>query len=125
MKVGQMISMVDFDGLPEDEQDELQRRLAALRDNVPPVPFADLEKLMRKEYGGPLAVGGCGPLRRADPVGGSHPRPPQALTRHQPADPRCPPEPAGRQLSRLRPIVGIRRHPPSLARTRFRPAASA
>ena len=37
MKVGQMISMVEFDGLPEDEQDELQRRLAALRDDVPPV----------------------------------------------------------------------------------------
>jgi len=54
MKVGQMISMVEFDGLPEDEQDELQRRLAALRDNVPPVPFADLEKLVRQEFGGPL-----------------------------------------------------------------------
>src|ERR1700751_1463519 len=39
MKVGQMISMVDFDGLPEDERDELQRRLAALRDDVPPVRF--------------------------------------------------------------------------------------
>ena len=54
MKVGQMISMVEFDGLPEDEQEELQRSLAALRDNVPPVPFADLEKLMRREFGGPL-----------------------------------------------------------------------
>src|SRR3954469_16046471 len=54
MKVGQMISMVEFDGLPEDERDELQRRLAALRDNVPPVAFADLEKLMRREFGGPL-----------------------------------------------------------------------
>jgi predicted unusual protein kinase regulating ubiquinone biosynthesis (AarF/ABC1/UbiB family) len=54
MKVGQMISMVEFDGLPEDERDELQRRLAALRDDVPPVPFADLEKLMRREFGGPL-----------------------------------------------------------------------
>src|SRR4051812_36286881 len=54
MKVGQMISMVEFDGLPEDERDELQSSLAALRDNVPPVPFKDLEKLMRKEYGGPL-----------------------------------------------------------------------
>src|SRR5919198_242065 len=54
MKVGQMISMVEFDGLPEDERDELQRSLAALRDNVPPVPFADLEKLMREEFGGPL-----------------------------------------------------------------------
>jgi predicted unusual protein kinase regulating ubiquinone biosynthesis (AarF/ABC1/UbiB family) len=54
MKVGQMISMVEFDGLPEDERDELQRRLAALRDDVPPVPFAQLEKLMRGEFGGPL-----------------------------------------------------------------------
>ncbi|HWF33754.1 MAG TPA: AarF/UbiB family protein, partial [Solirubrobacteraceae bacterium] len=54
MKIGQVISMVEFDGLPEDEQDELQRKLAALRDDVPPVPFADLEKLMRKEFGGPL-----------------------------------------------------------------------
>jgi predicted unusual protein kinase regulating ubiquinone biosynthesis (AarF/ABC1/UbiB family) len=54
MKVGQMISMVEFDGLPEDERDELQGRLAALRDNVPPVAFADLEKLMRREFGGPL-----------------------------------------------------------------------
>src|SRR5215212_6807495 len=54
MKVGQMISMVDLDGLPEDEQDELRSRLAALRDDVPPVPFADLEKLMRQEFGGPM-----------------------------------------------------------------------
>lgn len=54
MKVGQMISMVEFDGLPEEDAAELQRELAALRDDVPPVPFADLEKLMRKEFGGPL-----------------------------------------------------------------------
>src|SRR5438445_12720973 len=31
MKVGQMLSMVEFDGLPEDEREELQHRLAALR----------------------------------------------------------------------------------------------
>ncbi len=54
MKVGQMISMVEFDGLPEAEREELQGRLAALRDSVPPVRFADLEKLMRQELGGPL-----------------------------------------------------------------------
>jgi predicted unusual protein kinase regulating ubiquinone biosynthesis (AarF/ABC1/UbiB family) len=54
MIVGQMISMVEFDGLPKDERDELQRTLAALRDDVPPVPFADLEKLLRREFGGPL-----------------------------------------------------------------------
>jgi predicted unusual protein kinase regulating ubiquinone biosynthesis (AarF/ABC1/UbiB family) len=54
MKVGQMISMGEFGGLAEDEQDELQRKLAALRDDVPPVPFARLERLMRQEFGGPL-----------------------------------------------------------------------
>src|ERR1700742_3011581 len=54
MKVGQMISMVEFDGLPEEERDELQQKLAALRDDVPPVRFSELEKLMRKEFGGPL-----------------------------------------------------------------------
>jgi predicted unusual protein kinase regulating ubiquinone biosynthesis (AarF/ABC1/UbiB family) len=55
MKVGQMLSMVELDGLPEDQQDELQRKLAALRDDVPPVPFAKLEKLMRSELGAPLS----------------------------------------------------------------------
>ncbi|HEY7629654.1 MAG TPA: AarF/ABC1/UbiB kinase family protein, partial [Thermoleophilaceae bacterium] len=55
MKVGQMISMVEFDGLPEDQRDELQGRLAALRDDVPPVKFSDLEKMMRQEFGGPLS----------------------------------------------------------------------
>src|ERR1700750_1750497 len=54
MKVGQVISMVEFDGLAEEQQDELQRKLATLRDGIPPVPFARLEKLMRKELGGPL-----------------------------------------------------------------------
>ncbi len=54
MKVGQMLSMADFDGLPEDQQDELQRKLAELRDDIPPIPFAKLEKLLRQEFGGPL-----------------------------------------------------------------------
>src|SRR3954447_21722262 len=49
MKVGQLFSMIEFDGLPEDQRDELQAKLATLRDDVPPVPFAKLEKLMRKE----------------------------------------------------------------------------
>src|SRR5438309_3650149 len=34
MKVGQMISMVELDGLDEEQRDELQRTLAALRDDV-------------------------------------------------------------------------------------------
>jgi predicted unusual protein kinase regulating ubiquinone biosynthesis (AarF/ABC1/UbiB family) len=56
MKVGQMISMVEFDGLPEEQQDELQRKLATLRDGIPPVPFSRLEKLLRTELGSPLAT---------------------------------------------------------------------
>ncbi|MEA2144659.1 MAG: hypothetical protein QOG59_246 [Solirubrobacteraceae bacterium] len=54
MKVGQMISMVEFDGLDDEQRDELQRRLATLRDGIPPVPFARLEKLIGQEYGEPL-----------------------------------------------------------------------
>lgn len=55
MKVGQMISMVEFDDLPAEQQDELQRKLATLRDGIPPVPFSRLEKLLRKELGAPLS----------------------------------------------------------------------
>jgi predicted unusual protein kinase regulating ubiquinone biosynthesis (AarF/ABC1/UbiB family) len=55
MKVGQVLSMVEFDGLPEDERDALQAKLAELRDDVPPVPFSKLERLMRNELGGPLS----------------------------------------------------------------------
>jgi predicted unusual protein kinase regulating ubiquinone biosynthesis (AarF/ABC1/UbiB family) len=55
MKVGQVLSMVEFDGLPEDERDALQAKLAELRDDVPPVPFSKIERLLRAELGGPLS----------------------------------------------------------------------
>ena len=55
MKVGQVLSMVEFDGLPQGERDALQAKLAELRDDVPPVPFSKLERLMRDEFGGPLS----------------------------------------------------------------------
>jgi predicted unusual protein kinase regulating ubiquinone biosynthesis (AarF/ABC1/UbiB family) len=54
MKVGQMLSMIEFDGLSEEQQQELQGKLATLRDDVPPVAFSRLEKLLRKEFGAPL-----------------------------------------------------------------------
>jgi predicted unusual protein kinase regulating ubiquinone biosynthesis (AarF/ABC1/UbiB family) len=54
MKIGQMISMVELDDLPADQQDELRQKLATLRDDIPPVPFARLEKLLRHELGAPL-----------------------------------------------------------------------
>jgi len=55
MKVGQMISMVEFGDLPDGQQRELQEKLATLRDDVPPLPFRRLEKLLRAELGAPLA----------------------------------------------------------------------
>jgi predicted unusual protein kinase regulating ubiquinone biosynthesis (AarF/ABC1/UbiB family) len=55
MKVGQVFSLVEFDGLPEEERAALQARLAELRDDVPPVPFAKIERLLREEFGGPLS----------------------------------------------------------------------
>ena len=55
MKVGQILSMVEFDGLPEDERETLQAKLAELRDDVPPIPFAKLERLLRAEFAGPLS----------------------------------------------------------------------
>src|ERR1700761_6652874 len=54
MKVGQMMSLIEFDGLPADQREALEARLASLRDDVPPVPFAQLERLMRRELGAPL-----------------------------------------------------------------------
>src|ERR1700742_3623840 len=55
MKLGQIFSMIDFDELPEAQRDELQAKLATLRDDVPPVPFSRLEKLLGAGLGAPVA----------------------------------------------------------------------
>src|SRR5947209_6280740 len=56
MKVGQMLSMIDFEGLDDEQKDSLQRTLATLRDDVPPVPFKQLEKLIKTELGAPITT---------------------------------------------------------------------
>jgi predicted unusual protein kinase regulating ubiquinone biosynthesis (AarF/ABC1/UbiB family) len=55
MKVGQVLSTIDFTAIPESEREEFKQTLAALRDDVPPLPFDKVEKLLRAELGGPLA----------------------------------------------------------------------
>jgi predicted unusual protein kinase regulating ubiquinone biosynthesis (AarF/ABC1/UbiB family) len=55
MKVGQVLSTIDFTAIPESEREEFKRTLAALRDDVPPLPFSRMERLMRDELGGPLS----------------------------------------------------------------------
>src|SRR4051812_20639812 len=54
MKVGQVLSTVDFTAIPESEREEFKRTLGALRDDVPPLPFKAVEKLLRDELGEPL-----------------------------------------------------------------------
>ncbi len=40
MKVGQVLSTIDFTALPEGDREQFKQTLAALRDDVPPLPFA-------------------------------------------------------------------------------------
>jgi len=54
MKIGQVLSTVDFDLVPEDQREEFKERLAALRDQAPPVPRKDLDKLLRQDLGAPV-----------------------------------------------------------------------
>src|SRR3954462_4493207 len=54
MKIGQVLSTVDFTAIPESEREEFKATLAALRDDVPPLPFKAIEKLLREELGLPL-----------------------------------------------------------------------
>jgi predicted unusual protein kinase regulating ubiquinone biosynthesis (AarF/ABC1/UbiB family) len=51
MKVGQVLSTIDFTALPEEERENFKQTLAKLRDDVPPLPFRRLEKLLREELG--------------------------------------------------------------------------
>jgi len=49
MKLGQMASLLDFNRLPDDERDELQAKLAELRDSSPQVPFKDMRKVIEHD----------------------------------------------------------------------------
>jgi predicted unusual protein kinase regulating ubiquinone biosynthesis (AarF/ABC1/UbiB family) len=55
MKVGQVLSTVDFTAIPESEREEFKATLASLRDDVPPLPFKRVEKLLKDELGTPIA----------------------------------------------------------------------
>src|ERR1700751_3810460 len=43
MKVGQSLSILDFGLVPESHRDEFQRKLAALQDRAPNVPWKKME----------------------------------------------------------------------------------
>ncbi len=55
MKIGQVLSTVDFDLIPESEREEFKERLSALRDNAPKVAYKDMRKVAERDLGGPLS----------------------------------------------------------------------
>src|SRR3954470_1160855 len=55
MKIGQVLSTVDFTAIPESEREEFKTTLAALRDDVPPLPFKKVRKLLEAELGGKVS----------------------------------------------------------------------
>ena len=51
MKAGQVLSTVEFPGLDPDQSEYLQRRLASLRDDVPPVGWKQMRGVIAEEWG--------------------------------------------------------------------------
>ncbi|HEV2922931.1 MAG TPA: AarF/ABC1/UbiB kinase family protein [Solirubrobacteraceae bacterium] len=51
MKVGQIASVIDLEGLPPDVRDRFQAKLASLRDSAPRVSFRDMRKVIEDELG--------------------------------------------------------------------------
>ncbi|MGK2938863.1 MAG: ABC1 kinase family protein [Solirubrobacteraceae bacterium] len=55
MKLGQVLSTIDFDVIPESEREQFKERLSSLRDDAPQVPFKDIEKVLKKDLGGKVS----------------------------------------------------------------------
>jgi predicted unusual protein kinase regulating ubiquinone biosynthesis (AarF/ABC1/UbiB family) len=54
MKLGQVLSTIDFTGIPEDQREEFKETLAALRDDVPPLPYEGVRALIEEELERPV-----------------------------------------------------------------------
>ncbi|SDZ40159.1 ABC1 family protein [Amycolatopsis xylanica] len=54
MKLGQMLSVIDIGIVPEDARADFQRKLAALRDQAPPVSFSGMRSVIESDLGKPL-----------------------------------------------------------------------
>jgi len=51
MKVGQMLSVIELDLVPESHREQFRGRLAALRDQAPRVSFATMRKVIESDLG--------------------------------------------------------------------------
>ncbi|TCK00271.1 ABC1 kinase family protein [Nocardia alba] len=54
MKLGQMMSVLDLDLVPEDHRERFQQRLAVLRNAAPTVPFESMRAVVEQDFGAPL-----------------------------------------------------------------------
>ncbi|WP_174183448.1 ABC1 kinase family protein [Nocardia barduliensis] len=54
MKLGQMMSVLDLDLVPEDHRERFQKRLAVLRNAAPTVSFAAMRQVIEEDFGKPL-----------------------------------------------------------------------
>jgi predicted unusual protein kinase regulating ubiquinone biosynthesis (AarF/ABC1/UbiB family) len=55
MKVGQVLSFLDLELVPEEHREEFQRKLAKLRDAAPAVSFEQMEQVIADDLDAPLA----------------------------------------------------------------------
>src|SRR3954465_11518427 len=55
MKLGQVMSFLDVGLVPEENREEFQRKLGALRDAAPNVSFGGMRKVIESELGEPLS----------------------------------------------------------------------
>ncbi|QCQ92379.1 ABC1 kinase family protein [Rhodococcus sp. SGAir0479] len=55
MKLGQMLSILDLDLVPEEHRADFQRKLAALRDQAPTTSFESMRAVIESDYGRPIA----------------------------------------------------------------------
>src|SRR4051812_18714633 len=51
MKIGQVASFIDLNGLPPEAQEMFQAKLAELRDSAPKVSFKEMRKVVEADYG--------------------------------------------------------------------------
>jgi predicted unusual protein kinase regulating ubiquinone biosynthesis (AarF/ABC1/UbiB family) len=56
MKLGQMLSVVDLDLVPESHRESFQRKLAVLRDQAPTVSFDVMRRQIEDDLGGPVTT---------------------------------------------------------------------
>jgi predicted unusual protein kinase regulating ubiquinone biosynthesis (AarF/ABC1/UbiB family) len=54
MKLGQTLSVVDLEAVPPAYREEVRATLAELRDAAPSVSFAEMRRVIEREYGEPL-----------------------------------------------------------------------